>query len=234
MQADVPIGRPAPSRFSAVCVWPSGAIGYRPFLRRGPSPSRSGHSRRLPPSRSPRRPEVLHSCGLLSPPSLLLRPHVSVSRPPANFPGALVISRASRARDLPRFDHPSFECCRHPYAGRPVACIFPTSSATALAIVYIRETWHPHSHRGAEHSVTGTLSGPFLRRCSIDVMLRPHPSQASWATDLGFRRASETCTSGQRLASHLLQDAGQRYRDKLGDSPGRTHTDRMHGVTGCT
>jgi hypothetical protein len=80
----------------------------------------------------------------LSPPSLLLRPHAPVSWPPTSFPGALVMSSASRSRHLPRFDHIPFGGRRHPYAGRPVACMHPTSSATALAIVQQRGTWHLH------------------------------------------------------------------------------------------
>lgn len=86
-------------------------------------------------------PEALCSDGLLSPSSLLVRPHAPVSRPPTNFPGALVISPASRPRHLPRFDHAPFGCCRHLYAGRPVACMHPIPSATALAIVRLEETW---------------------------------------------------------------------------------------------
>jgi hypothetical protein len=64
-----------------------------------------------------------------------------------------VISPASRARDLPRFDHTPFGCCRHPYAGGPVARMRPTPSATALAIIPIERIWHPHPHCGAEHSL---------------------------------------------------------------------------------
>jgi len=45
-----------------------------------------------------------------------------------------VIAPASRAEDLPRFDHTPFGCCRHPYAGRPGACMCPISSAPTLAI----------------------------------------------------------------------------------------------------
>ncbi len=160
----MPSGQPPPSHSSPACTRASqwfavdfGSNRLPALSRRGHSPA--GHSRRLPPFHSPRHPEALRSCGLLSPPSLLLRPHAPVSPPPTNFPGPPVISSALRMRDLPRIDHPPFGCCRHPYAGRPVACMYPTSSATALAIIHFRETWHLHSHRGAEHSVTGALSG---------------------------------------------------------------------------
>ena len=93
LKADVPGGQPSPSHSSPACTraghglrWPSGAIDYRPLSRRGHSPANAGHSRRLSPSRSPRRPGALRSSGLLSPASLLLRPHVPVSCPPAHFP----------------------------------------------------------------------------------------------------------------------------------------------------
>ncbi len=67
-------------------------------------------------------------------------------------------------------------------------------------------------------------------------MLRPHPLQAPWATDL------DTFVSGLRdlyirasvLRVTSIQDAGQRYRGKLGNSPCRTSTDWAYGVTGCT
>jgi len=94
LEADVPSGQPLPFCHSPACTRASQqfavAFGSNKvtglFLRRGPSPSRSGHSRRLSPSHSPRRPGVLRSGGLLSPPSSLLQPHASVSRPPAHFP----------------------------------------------------------------------------------------------------------------------------------------------------
>ena len=102
LKADVPGGQPSPSHSSPACTraghglrWPSGAIDYRPLSRRGHSPANAGHSRRLSPSRSPRRPGALRSSGLLSPASLLLRPHVPVSRSPTNFPVSPVISSAS-------------------------------------------------------------------------------------------------------------------------------------------
>jgi hypothetical protein len=70
-----------------------------------------------------------------------------------------VISPAFRARHLPRFDHPPFGCCRHPYAGRPEACICPPTSASALAVAHSRELGTFTPHRGAERSVAGALSG---------------------------------------------------------------------------
>jgi hypothetical protein len=66
-------------------------------------------------------------------------------------------------------------------------------------------------------------------------MLRPHPLQAPWATDLGVSAGPPgPVRPGFRLASHLLRSAGQHYRGKLGDSAGRTSTGSVHGVTGCT
>ena len=115
--------------------WPSRVIGYRPFL---------GVVIALPGTHAGFRlftrhvyPEGLRSCSLLSPPSLLLRPHAPVCRPLVNFPGSPIISPALLATDLPRFDHPPFGCCRHPYAGRSAARISPTSSAATLAIAQV-------------------------------------------------------------------------------------------------
>lgn len=169
--------------------------------------SPEGHSRRRSPSHSPRRPEALCSNGLLSPPSSLVRPHPPVSRPPANFPSP-VISPASRTGDRPRFDHSPLGRCRHPYAGRSVVCMHPVSSTTALAIIQCRQTWHLHSHRGAERSL---WSSKWV--CVTTLQCSHNVAAPSVASPLGHRPQLFTGPPGPvhpgfRLASHLLQGAG--------------------------
>ncbi len=151
-------------------------------------------------------PETLCSDGLLSPSSLLLRPLAPVSRPPTNFPGKPVISPALRTRHLPRFDHASMSWCRHPYAGRPPECMYPSSSSGALAFACLTEARHLRSHSGLEHSFAGALGGRVFRRCSVRVMLRPQNSLASWSTDLDVSAGPPRLLHpGFRFASHLLE-----------------------------
>ncbi len=52
---------------------------------------------------------------------------------------------------------------------------------------------------------------------SVRFTLRPRPSQVSLAANLGVStRLPRPIHTGFRMWSHLLQDAGQRYRIKLG------------------
>ena len=123
------------------------------------------------------------------------------------FPRKLVMSSASRTRHLPRFNHTPFEGRRHPYAGRPIACMCPASSATALAIVCLRKTWHLRPHGGAEHSVARALSGSAVStlQCSRYVAA---PFVASLLGHQPRRlRAGlpRPVHPGFRLASHLLE-----------------------------
>ncbi len=111
LEADAPSGQPPPSHSSPACTrasqWFAMAFGSNrlPALsRRGNSPATAEHSRRLSPSCSPRRPEILRSCGLLSPPSLLLQPHAPACRPPHTLPGVSGYSAG------PVDDRPSLLC----------------------------------------------------------------------------------------------------------------------------
>ena len=183
------------------------AVPYGASLDLGDCSERSISARTLSVVSACLLPEALCSCALLSAPSSLLRPHAPMSQPPTSFPGTLVMSSASRTRHLPRFNHTPFEGRRHPYAGRPIACMCPASSATALAIVCLRKTWPLRPHGGAEHSVAGALSGSAVSalQCSRYVAapfvasLLGHQPRRSRA---GLPRPVHP---GFRFASHLLE-----------------------------
>jgi len=181
---------------------------------------------------SPGWPEMFAGC-TLSPGSLLLRPHAPVFRSPAHFPSP-VIAPASRAKDLPRLT-------THPFPG--AATPTPGDHPSAFAQLLPQVHWpSPKSKRARHlHPPTVALSTPrgargaALRRCSVRLMLRPQELQAPWSTDLSIAAGPPgTCTSGLSLRESPPRSAGQRYRDKLGDFPGRTSAGWMRDVSGCT
>jgi hypothetical protein len=154
-------------------------------------------------------PEVLRS-GSRYAAVIATTPSCAGLGPTGELPGLPVISPASRSRHLPRFDHLPLECRRHPCAGRPTACMHPTSSAVALAIVLASKTWRLRSHCGPEHSVSGALGGCESRRYGVLLMFAA-PSVASLPgppTSTLSRRAAETCTSGLSPWESPPQDAG--------------------------
>jgi hypothetical protein len=157
---------------------------------------------------SPLLPGVLCSGDVLLSPSSLLRPHAPVSCPPTNFPPRGYIAGLTGAR-------PSLLC-------------IPGLATVPPPLRRRAPPGHPpdSSRRIQPPPSKYRLGAPLSHHCLRASLLGHRPRC--------LHRASETCTSGQRPACHLLQGAGQRYRGKLGNSPGRTPTGWAYRVAGCT